>query len=1742
MLNRKSAKAILTAALIVAAGYLIQGQKTVRAADPLQDFNEAPTYSSDTNTLTLPTLDGYQVSLLGSSHKEIIALDAAVERPLNDTEVSLVYKLTSDTDGTVTEGRTNAKITIPARKNPITTDGGNKKPDVIPSLREWVGGSGNVTLTEQSRIVVKTSDRAELEKIAGTFHDDLQALCGLDFEVTYSDTPKAGDLFLSIGGEKQLGKEGYYLEFGGSDGTKGWAGIKAPEKSGVYYGTMSVLQILKQSSGRDTLPKGISRDYPMYEKRGFMLDVARKYVPLDYLYDLMKQMSYYKMNTLQLHLNDNDIWEPLQLGNELYSAFRLESDVPGLTATDGHYTKDEFRKLQFDGMDENVNIIPEIDSPGHALALTRAWPDLAVKGSPKYMDIENPESLERVKALFDEYLGGDNPVFVGPEVNVGTDEYKVAHTAAAKEAFRGYADGLLRHINSYPGKRGAFWGSLDEVKGNTPVTTDALMLGWYRGYADAAKYMYQGYDIVTMEDQDVYIVPGGGYYSEQYGRGEYLYNSWQPNIIRNGGNDHIPLGFPRLKGGFFALWNDHIGNGISVWDMSFRMQYNIQSVAQKTWSNTESTKPYAEFKALGDKLGVAPNSQFLFEHKAYADNEAVVNDGENTDNQAKDGLAFTEVKNVTSEDGGKSGKALKFNGNESYIKTDTESIGYGWTTSMWIKPDKDNPKDAVLMEGRSGTLKLKQGDTNKLGFSVENYNHYFDYEVPAERWTQITLTGDPYGTSLYVNGKFKERLIDRDLPNYNPNSGAYKKPVYYETLNLPTAYFGSRTNAFKGEADNLKVYDRVLSDKEIKDLAGMAVDENKNLALNKPATASGSEEAKFSPDKAVDGDRTGKDSRWSSQRGENAVFDAWFKVDLGSEQTIGSVDIYWEAAYGKRYKILVSEDDVNYKEVADVTDGKGGHSTHKFEPVRARYVKFQGIERTTGPWIECYSFYEFEVYAPNVRDELLSEYNAGAELLGKARDYITEELEKDYDDKLTLAEEYLADQNIGRDEISKLTVALKKDRDVVNGIYKAKSDLKNALLEANKTAAKTAGKIPAEISDRLKEQMLSGESLLADRNSTKEQAGKISETLAAVTAEAEEAYGNYTKTLKEANDTIAVAQKYIDDYLELVSDSTAVNLINTLAELKEAAASEPVDTIVQKIQKTKDVLVVVDKEVEAGNLALNKAATASGTEASKFSPDKAVDGDRTGKDSRWSSQTDPNPRFDAWFKVDLGSVQTIDRVDIFWEAAFGKEYKIYVSETGNDSDYKEVAHVTNGKGGHCIERFEPVSARYVKFAGIERTTGPYILAYSFYEFEVYKTAEKDAAPLRQEIQAMTDSIKGLDELDYTSETWSALQAAAAKGIEILNNADAGYDKILVVHNELRNSIAGLTADKTNLSALIAQYKDKEEAYTKSSWSGFSGILEHALLTESDSNADGRQITAARKALEGAAKQLVLRGDTTKLEAMTAEYEKLEAKEYTVKTWEAFKLQLRNAKEILLNSDDKSQQDIDAAADALEKAFNALEKSKIIENNVIKDENTGVEITGSLHDNVYLEAGILTDAQKNEQLGLIKDTEFLKKYQIELIYEIKLMQAGATYKPSDAITVRFKVPENLLDKKLHIFYLAPDGSVKEHKAKVRDGYVTFETSHNSLYAMGMEKETAEPGNPGEQDNPTVPGKPGSQENPVEPGKPDNQVKPGTGEPGDKKEPDKKAAVTGDETNIIVYGFLLLLSLAAGSSYVIYRKKK
>ena len=320
----------------------------------------------------------------------------------------------------------------------------NAKPFVIPELKTWESATGTLSTAKGGRIVYVKS-HPELKATAETFAKDLKTMFGTKWSVSAGDAVREGDIWLVVSDRKaKESDEEYSIRIDNN------VIVNAPTATGAYWATRTLLQMMEPTKG-ESLPCGTITDWPDYPVRGFMLDVARKFIPLCYLQDLVQIMSYYKMNTFQIHLNDNGFKQFFDHDwDKTYAAFRLECDTyPGLTAEDGFYTKREFIDLQKLAESKHVNIIPEIDAPAHSLAFAHYNPEL---GSKEYgmdhLNLSNPDIYPFMDGLYKEYLEGSDPVFRGKQVNVGTDEYSNRDSLVV-EQFRAFTDVCIREVLKY---------------------------------------------------------------------------------------------------------------------------------------------------------------------------------------------------------------------------------------------------------------------------------------------------------------------------------------------------------------------------------------------------------------------------------------------------------------------------------------------------------------------------------------------------------------------------------------------------------------------------------------------------------------------------------------------------------------------------------------------------------------------------------------------------------------------------------------------------------------------------------------------------------------------------------------------------------------------------------------------------------------------------------------------------------------------------------------------------------------------------------------------------------------------------------------------------------------------------------------------------------------------------------------------------------------------------------------------
>ncbi|HXR66985.1 MAG TPA: beta-N-acetylhexosaminidase, partial [Ktedonobacteraceae bacterium] len=277
------------------------------------------------------------------------------------------------------------------------------RPVTIPALKEWSAGSETYIFGPATRILLSNS---ELVETGNVLAEDLLLLTGLTIPVLAAASSQSGDIVLALGNNElvagSLGDQGYHLEIAGH------VTISARTDDGVFYGTRTLLQLLKQSF---TIHGGVARDWPDYPQRSLMVDVGRQYFSLPWLENHVRDLAYLKYNFFHLHFSEN-------------FGFRLENERHPEIVSQPHYTKTEIRALHELAHKYHLTIVPEIDVPGHLDAALASHPELQLANSAGTrqagdLDLAKEATYTFVRDLLEEYI----PLFSGPYWHLGADEY-----------------------------------------------------------------------------------------------------------------------------------------------------------------------------------------------------------------------------------------------------------------------------------------------------------------------------------------------------------------------------------------------------------------------------------------------------------------------------------------------------------------------------------------------------------------------------------------------------------------------------------------------------------------------------------------------------------------------------------------------------------------------------------------------------------------------------------------------------------------------------------------------------------------------------------------------------------------------------------------------------------------------------------------------------------------------------------------------------------------------------------------------------------------------------------------------------------------------------------------------------------------------------------------------------------------------------------------------------------------------
>lgn len=189
------------------------------------------------------------------------------------------------------------------------------------------------------------------------------------------------------------------------------AGVRltGASEQGVLNGLHTIENLLITEG---SLPWGTIVDYPDLAERRIHVDCGRKYISKDWFIRLIHEMSYMKINALQMHFSEN-------LG------FRIECETDPSIVSDEYLTKAEVREILEEARLYGVNVIPSFDSPGHVDQILKAHPEygqISTNGThyTSGLDVTNEEAVNYIKSLYEEYC----ELFAGcTDFHIGADEY-----------------------------------------------------------------------------------------------------------------------------------------------------------------------------------------------------------------------------------------------------------------------------------------------------------------------------------------------------------------------------------------------------------------------------------------------------------------------------------------------------------------------------------------------------------------------------------------------------------------------------------------------------------------------------------------------------------------------------------------------------------------------------------------------------------------------------------------------------------------------------------------------------------------------------------------------------------------------------------------------------------------------------------------------------------------------------------------------------------------------------------------------------------------------------------------------------------------------------------------------------------------------------------------------------------------------------------------------------------------------
>ena len=402
------------------------------------------------------------------------------------------------------------------------------QPNFVPLPVSWTPSRGTFTLNSKTTIV---ADGA-LEPLAEKLQGYLRPATGFPFKVV--DKPAPNSIRLRLDSRlSRLGKEGYRLAV-----VRDAVEIVAADRAGIFYGVQTLRQMLPAQVFRKgrvenvdwKIQQGQVEDFPRFSWRGGHLDVGRHFYPKEFLLKFIDLLALHKLNTFHLHLTEDQGWRieikrypKLTQAGAWRANTMLTYDPPTFSGKPhtGFYTQDDLREVVAYAAERFVNVVPEIEMPGHSQAAIAAYPELGNEPNKQLPVATNwgvnthvfnvdDRTIEFLQDVLEEVMD----IFPSPFIHIGgdecpKDEWKASPAAQAKMKSLGLKDEnelqswFIKQMDKFLTRNGRRLIGWDEIL-EGGLAPGATVMSW-RSEEGGVAAAQAGHDVVMVPNDFTYF-------------------------------------------------------------------------------------------------------------------------------------------------------------------------------------------------------------------------------------------------------------------------------------------------------------------------------------------------------------------------------------------------------------------------------------------------------------------------------------------------------------------------------------------------------------------------------------------------------------------------------------------------------------------------------------------------------------------------------------------------------------------------------------------------------------------------------------------------------------------------------------------------------------------------------------------------------------------------------------------------------------------------------------------------------------------------------------------------------------------------------------------------------------------------------------------------------------------------------------------------------------------------------------